>query len=338
MKSSNYSVHLSLIGMAALWGASWPWGRVIAQAMPPLAAASLRFLIASVALLLWMGWSGRLKSLRTLGSREWLGLLNTSAFGIFGYSIFFLLALKLVPAGKASMVVALNPVLILILASLLFHEPVNKKMSLGVILAVSGALYALSAGSISSLLPSQSGMGEWLLLGCALCWVSYTLIGRTVLTTVDALTAASMSTLIGAVLLSISSLGIEGISAWSSLIHAPSQAWYSVLALGLGSTALAFAWYMHGVKSLGATSAGAYLALVPLFGVLLSSLWLKEALNPSLIGGGLLAISGMALMSWGRQTLHSKDDTVAKNSELQLDQCKQAKPHRYKTARLKTGR
>jgi drug/metabolite transporter (DMT)-like permease len=111
-----------------------------------------------------------------------------------------------------------------------------------------------------------------------------------------------------------------------------------VLALGLGSTALAFAWYMHGVKSLGATSAGAYLALVPLFGVLLSSLWLKEALNPSLIGGGLLAISGMALMSWGRQTLHSKDDTVAKNSGLQLDQCKQAKPHRYKTARLKTGR
>jgi drug/metabolite transporter (DMT)-like permease len=92
------------------------------------------------------------------------------------------------------------------------------------------------------------------------------------------------------------------------------------------------------VKSLGATSAGAYLALVPLFGVLLSSLWLKEALNPSLIGGGLLAISGMALMSWGRQTLHSKDDTVAKNSGLQLDQCKQAKPHRYKTARLKTGR
>lgn len=77
---------------------------------------------------------------------------------------------------------------------------------------------------------------------------------------------------------------------------------------------------MHGVKSLGATSAGAYLALVPLFGVLLSSLWLKEALNPSLIGGGLLAISGMALMSWGRQTLNAKGDAPAENSELQLGQ------------------
>lgn len=321
MKSPNYSVHLSMIGMSALWGASWPWGRVVAQTMPPLAAASLRFLITSVVLLLWMGLSGRLKTLRTLELREWLGLLNASAFGVFGYSIFFLLALKLVPAGKAAMVVALNPVLILILASLLFREPVNKKMGLGVVMAVSGALYALSAGSISSLMPGQNGIGEWLLLGCALCWVSYTLIGRTVLTTVDSLTATSMTTLIGAVLLSVSSLSIEGISAWSGLAHVPAQAWYSIFALALGSTALAFAWYMHGVKILGATSAGAYLALVPLFGVLFSSLWLKEALSPSLIGGGLLAISGMALMSWGRQTLNAKDDISAKHSGLQLGQC-----------------
>ena len=27
-------IHLQLIGMAILWGASWPWGRVVAQAMP----------------------------------------------------------------------------------------------------------------------------------------------------------------------------------------------------------------------------------------------------------------------------------------------------------------
>jgi len=39
-----------------------------------------------------------------------------------------------------------------------------------------------------------------------------------------------------------------------------------------------------------------------------------------LIGGGLLAISGMALMSWGRQTLNTKDNTPAENSQLQLGQ------------------
>lgn len=39
-------IHLQLIGMAILWGASWPWGRVVAQAMPTFVASSLRFFFA----------------------------------------------------------------------------------------------------------------------------------------------------------------------------------------------------------------------------------------------------------------------------------------------------
>lgn len=50
MNTSRTSTHMGLIAMAALWGASWPWGRIVAQAMPPLAAASLRFWLASLLL------------------------------------------------------------------------------------------------------------------------------------------------------------------------------------------------------------------------------------------------------------------------------------------------
>ena len=36
-------IHLQLIGMVILWGASWPWGRVVAQAMPTFIASSIFF-------------------------------------------------------------------------------------------------------------------------------------------------------------------------------------------------------------------------------------------------------------------------------------------------------
>ena len=39
---SPLRIHLQLIGMVILWGASWPWGRVVAQAMPTFVASSLR--------------------------------------------------------------------------------------------------------------------------------------------------------------------------------------------------------------------------------------------------------------------------------------------------------
>ena len=45
-------IHLQLIGMAILWGASWPWGRVVAQAMPTFVASSLRFFFAIIPLII----------------------------------------------------------------------------------------------------------------------------------------------------------------------------------------------------------------------------------------------------------------------------------------------
>lgn len=289
--------------MAALWGASWPWGRVVAQSMPPLAAAGLRFLLASAVLLLWLHRTGRLPALRALQPRQWAGLACAAAVGVLGYSVFFLLALQSVPAGKAAMVVALNPVLTLLFAVLLFRERVNALMGLGVALAVGGALHALSGGAWGSLwtgASGTSGMGELLLLGCAGCWVAYTLLGRSVLTRVDALTTTTVTACIGAVLLLCASAVLEGREAWARLPAAPAAAWYSLAALALGATTLAYAWYLNGVKVLGAGAAAAYLSLVPLFGMLFSSLWLGEPLTASLLAGGAMAIAGMLLMHQGR--------------------------------------
>nr|WP_245598148.1 DMT family transporter [Ottowia thiooxydans] len=224
MNSSPYLTHMGLVGMAALWGASWPWGRVVAQAMPALTAACLRFIWTSVVLLLWLYRSRGLGSLRALHSRQWIGLTCASTVGVLGYSIFFLLALKSVPAGKAAMVVALNPVLIMLFTVLLFREKVNKPIVVGLILAVTGALYALSGGSMAVLQPGQSGAGELLLLGCAGCWVAYTLIGRMALATVDSLTTTAVTATIGAVLLLIASLVLEGPAARVKLPNAPSSA------------------------------------------------------------------------------------------------------------------
>ena len=294
--------------MAALWGASWPLGKVVAQAMPPLAASSLRFILASLVLVVWLYRSGRMKGLLALNIWQLVGMGCASTVGVLGYSVFFLLSLKSLPSGKAVMVVALNPVLTMFFAVLLFRESVNWVMGTGVVLAVTGALYALTDGSLNSLQPGQSGMGELLLLGCAGCWVAFTLIGRMVLATVDSLTTTTVTSAIGAVLLFISSMVLEGPAAWKGLLDAPAGAWLSIVALALGATAAAYAWYLNGVKVLGAGSAAAYMSLVPLFGILFSSLWLGEALTVSLLSGAALAISGMLLMNLGRLRMaHGSD-------------------------------
>lgn len=300
MKNALMATHLRLVGMAALWGASWSWGKVVAQSMAPLAAASLRFLFASVVLLLWMHRASALRDLRKLSGRQWFGLTAAALAGVFGYSSFFMLSLQLVPAGKAAIVVTLNPGATLLLAAILFREHLNPAILAGMVLSAIGAYIAISGGS-SSALPGTLGIGELLLLGCVACWVAYTLIGRLVLKGVDALTTTTVTTVIGALLLLLASLGFEGPAAWQALGNAPLNAWGSLAALAFGATAIAYAWYFEGVKALGAGAASGYITLVPVFGVLFSSLWLDEATNPSLFLGAALAISGMALMHLGRR-------------------------------------
>lgn len=300
MKHPNFSIHLRLLGMAALWGGSWPWGRVVAQAMPPLAAASLRFLLASLVLLPWLFRKVRGNPWRRLSSGQWFGLFAASAVGVFGYSTCFMLGLRTVAAGKASLVVAFNPAVTLLLAAWIFREPLNHIIAMGMVLAVSGALIVLTHGAPWRILAGDLGMGELLLLGGVACWVAYPLIGKVVLTDIDALTTTATTTLLGSAMLCTLSLAVEGTAGWARLAEGPANAWLALVALAYGATALAYAWFFDGVKALGASPAAGYISLVPVFGVIFSALWLGEALDASLLIGGLAAVMGMVIMHLGR--------------------------------------
>ena len=72
--------------------------------------------------------------------------------------------------------------------------------------------------------------------------------------------------------------------------------------MAYGSTALAYAWYFAGVKSLGAGAASGYITLVPVIGVLLSALLLGESIEGSMVLGGAMAVLGTAVMNWGRRS------------------------------------
>lgn len=140
-------IHLQLIGMVILWGASWPWGRVIAQAMPTFVASSMRFFFAIIPLIIWLYVANRFKYAKQLKANQWMGLFVTAFFGVFAYSIFFIWGLKYLPAGQAAVIVATNPVFTTLLAIFLFKEKWNRWVIIGMVIAMSGTLLALTKGN-----------------------------------------------------------------------------------------------------------------------------------------------------------------------------------------------
>ena len=295
-------IHLQLLGMAILWGASWPWGRVVAQAMPTFVASSMRFFIAIIPLVIWLYAANRFRYAKKLRPNQWLGLFLTALLGVFGYSTFFIWGLKYVPAGQATVIVATNPVFTTIFAIWLFKEKWNKWVANGMVIAVVGSLLAMTKGEPTQML-TNFGFGQLLLLGALVCWVAYTLLARKVLVGIDSLTATTISSIFGFLLLFIGALIAESWQDWAIVLTLDQSTWFSLLGLALGATVLAYAWYFDGVKYLGAGNAAAYIILVPILGILFSAIWLNEQVDSSLLIGGTLAVSGLGIMHWGRRRI-----------------------------------
>jgi drug/metabolite transporter (DMT)-like permease len=295
-------VHAKLLGMAALWGASWPAGRILAQALPPLSAAAWRFAIAVALLAIWWRWArGGLAPLAALSVRQWAGLGVAGALGVFGYGVFFMLGLREVPASRAALIVTINPVFTAVLAAWLFNERFNARIGLGMAVATLGASVVLTQGEPWKLLTGDIGRGEVLLLGCVACWVTYTLLGRRLLAGIDSLTTTCVTAAAGGWLIGLSALAVEGPSQLAAPLAAAPSVWAALLFIAIGATVVAYAWYFDGVAALGAAGASAYISLVPVFGVLSSALWLGETIDGTLLLGGGLAVGGMLLVNQARR-------------------------------------
>lgn len=293
-------VHARLVCMVLMWGLSWPTARVVALAMPPLAASAWRFTLAAFLLLAWLRW--QLGGWPHLSRRQWLGLASAGAVGVFAYSAFFMFALQRVPASRAALVITINPVFTTLLAAWWFKERFNRLVGAGLALAVAGAATVLTQGAPWKVLAGDMGTGEWLLLGCIATWSAYSLMGKRLMAGIDSLTATAVTAAVGCVLLWPAAIAFEGgPQVLAALDGLSAAAWLSFLFLAIGSTVLAYAWFYRGIEVLGAGVASSYISLVPVLGVASSVLLLGERLDASLWLGGALAIAGVVVANRARQ-------------------------------------
>jgi drug/metabolite transporter (DMT)-like permease len=288
------------MGMVLLWGASWPAARVVAQAMPPLAASAWRFSLAVLLLLGWLRW--QLGDWPRLSRRQWLGLTAAGVAGVFAYSVFFMLAMQRVEASRAAVVVTINPVFTTLLAAWWFKERFNRRVGVGLALAVVGAATVLTKGAPWKVLAGDMGTGEWLLLGCIASWVAYSLMGKRLMAGIDSLTATTVTATVGCVLLWVAAFAFEGVpQVLGALDGLSGAAWVSLVFLAVGATVLSYVWFNLGIEVLGAGVASSYISLVPIVGVGSSVLLLGERLDASLLIGGALAIAGVVIANRARQ-------------------------------------
>jgi len=284
--------YLKLVGTAVLWGGTFIAGRVVSQGIDPYSAAFFRFAIASICLLaLTRHTEGMLPVPRR---DQYIPLILLGLSGIVCYNILFFKGLELIEAGRASVIVTQNPIFIALLSAYFFKERLTSTKIFAVCLSVCGALVVITEGHLSDIFHGEFGSGEIYIFGCVVSWVTYSLLGKTVMTALSPITSVTYSVLIGTTILFFPAFANGGFHQCLSYSFIQ---WVGLVYLGLFGTVLGFLWFYQGIHRIGPTKSGMFINIVPISGILLSFLLLGEPLTASLFIGGFCVCGGVYLMN-----------------------------------------
>jgi drug/metabolite transporter (DMT)-like permease len=289
-ESKKVVIYIKLLVTAIFWGGTFIAGRVVARDVGPFSAAFLRFAVASIFLLLiTYKTESRLPPVK---KAQVIPLILLGMTGVFSYNVFFFKGLKIIHAGRASVIIASNPVFIALFASYLFKEKLSLIQFAGIIISVSGAIVVISRGNPIEIFKGNAGLGEVFIFFCVMSWVAYSLIGKAVMKDLSPLVSVSYSSVVGALGLFIPAY-LEGMVQHFS--HYTKIEWLGIFYLGFFGTVVGFVWYYEGIKAIGATKASQFINFVPISAVVLAFFLLAEPVPSSLVIGTLMVCAGVYL-------------------------------------------
>jgi drug/metabolite transporter (DMT)-like permease len=288
---SNGGFALAMTLAAACWGAGAVMSKGVLGYLPPLTLlvvqliASLTFLWAVIAI----------KRMRVPLRRETfrLGLIGLLNPGL-AYT-FSLLGLSLTTASMSALLWAAEPILILGLAWLILRERLTRSLLACSLLAIIGVFLVIGVNTrIDS---SGSFVGNLLILAGVLCCALYTVLTRRDASTLDPvllLAVQETAALLWALLIWPLELGS---GEMTDLTAISLSTWLWAVASGIVYYALAFWFYIVGLKKIPASLAGFFLNLIPIFAVGGAYLFLGERLAAvQWAGVALILVAVMAML------------------------------------------
>jgi len=258
----------------------------------PVVLGLYRFGLSGVLLALIMVAMGRGRALGAFLREPWPFLL-LGLTGGFAMGFFVFLALQQTNSVVVQILMNSNPVLIVPL-SLLIGERVGVGKVAGVVLGVAGCVLVLSGVSPQVVQANPRHVLGGVLAGLSgLSWAIYTVAGRGVVRRHGGLTTTTISMLLGGGCFLIASLvlGRSLVLGWQGAL---AGAYMAVVPTALGFTA----WYVA-LEALPANVLGPLQFIVPVGGVALAVVLLREELSAPMVLGGVLALAGVYLSTRG---------------------------------------
>jgi drug/metabolite transporter (DMT)-like permease len=291
---------LAIAFIVAIWAVNFIVAKIGLRHFSPPALGSFRVFFAGLAMLPAYFFCLRLPAFAEAAAARRKGFsardLWTFAYlGFFGAAVnpfCFSASLHYTSVAHASVIVAMGPIYILVLAVLLGLETWTWRSAAGMAIALAGV--AVMAGKSGMSTHSPTLHGDLLALCGSLGFSLYAVLGKRVAGKYDALTMTAFNQFFGSLIILPLALyearQVGPAAHWRAI---PAQSWVAVAYMAVLASCAAYVLYFWVLRYMPASQVSAFTYLLPVTATLLGFLWLGESLTPASIAGAAIVLAGV---------------------------------------------
>ncbi|MBA2649650.1 MAG: EamA family transporter [Legionella sp.] len=291
IKNQNHTGTYILLLLAAFFGgASFIITKMVVKDMPPLTAAAIRYSLASIIIMSFVFIQDRHTLIQQI-SKNWKIFIGLGILGIAGFNSLLFIGLMSSSAVNASIIMATNPLVTLLLSAWIIGDSINLKQKLGALLSLYGVLIVITHGMLANLFKLNISKGDIFLIIANLCWGFYCVFARRYIKKTDPMISVGATMCTGAIMLILLASLREGRMNWSMLTWQLSAA---LCFLSFFGSVLVYFFWNIGFKNVGVGTTSAFFNFIPVFTVLLSELISIPVDGPQLVGS-IVIFSGVII-------------------------------------------
>lgn len=271
---------IPLFAAFVLWGSQYVISKIALRTVPPVTLLALRYLVSVPALFIVL----RLRhALTPVEKGDWPILFAIGFTGYFASFCLQMLGINRLTGSVSSLLGAMNPIFIPILAALFLHERITPAKIACVALSMAGVVVIVGVDG------TVDASGALLMLASVFLWSTASIIIRRVSGRYDPMQIALIAILCALPLTGGWSL-IELQSAPCSFTL---ESVLAVLYMGVLGTAVTHSLWNYSLRVMDASFCSMFYPMQPLVSSILGVLFLHEAVTPGFVIGALMICCGI---------------------------------------------
>lgn len=271
--SQRVVASVALFVAMLLWSSSYVALKIAVEVYHPIVMLAGRMAVGVVVLAVGWNWLYKIP-FRAVPRRDWLilglvGLLEPSLYLILeGY------AMKFTSASQAGMIVAAQPVFVMLLARMILKERLRRRTAAGFALALWGVLWLCADAVVTESAPNPM-LGNILEAMAVLCGALYVIAAKNLSPACSPVLITTAQVVMG-LLFFAPMLALPDIPLPTAFPLIPTLA---VVYLGVMVSLVSFVLFNYAIARLPAVQTGAFLNLVPLMTLLFGVLVMGDVLT-----------------------------------------------------------